>query len=459
MSKSKVAVGIAPSNLLQNDVMTLSEALVKQWKIPSAQPITLKFGSFRKQMRIIPAEKQHVLKLNPVIAEMLGFQRQASMKHFMHLKYTAYNTTLELGPLIGILVSKEHPDIPDNPFGAITPFCKEVAEACRIQGGQVFFFTPNHLNNNPASIQGWTYLDGWNRCRMPLPHVIYNRLTTRKLENLPSVQQFLQYTVHHNQTTVFNEKFLDKTEVFSALMTNRSVNHYLPESRPLRSFATLKTMSAKYNTLFVKPVTGSMGKGIIRIINDQQSNYHAQHATSSGSRTQQFTSLQKLYSHLFSKKTNRYQIQQGLQLIEIQKRPVDFRALVQKNKLGEWSVTSILARIAGSQHFVSNLARGGSLCKVEEAVSRSNIMGRISSSDVSNRLRQAALLIAQGIENGIEGHFGELGIDFALDRYGRIWMLEVNSKPSKNDNIPWQEGKIRPSVRKLIAYSKYLAQF
>jgi len=459
MSKSTVAVGIAPSNLLQNDVMTLSEALVKQWKIPSAQPITLKFGSFRKQMRIIPAEKHHVLKLNPVVAETIGFERQASTKHSMQLKYTAHNSTLELGPLIGILVSKDYPDTPDNPFGAITQFCKEVAEACRLQGGQVFFFTPNQLYSNPTSIQGWTYHGSWNRSRMPLPHVIYNRLTTRKLENLPSVKQFLQYVAQHNQTAVFNEKFLDKTEVFSALMTNRSVDHYLPESRPLRSFATLKTMSAKYNTLFVKPVTGSMGKGIIRIINDQQSNYHAQHATSSGSRNQQFNSLQKLYTNLFSKKTNRYQVQQGLQLIEIQKRPVDFRALVQKNKLGEWSVTSIVARIAGNQHFVSNLARGGTLCKVEEAVSKSNIIGRINSSEVLSRLKQAALLIAKGIDDGIEGHFGELGIDFALDRYGRIWMLEVNSKPSKNDNIPWQEGKIRPSVRKLIAYAKYLAQF
>ncbi|MGI2295448.1 YheC/YheD family protein [Paenibacillus sp. GXUN7292] len=458
MSKTKVAVGIAPSNLLQNDVMTLGEALVKQWKIPSAQPINLKFGSYRKQMRIIPAEKQNGIKLNPFVGEILGFSPKT--KHYMHLKYTAHNTTLELGPLIGILVSREYPDTPDNPFGAITQFCMEAAEACRLQGGQVFFFTPNQLNHEVSYVQGWTYNGGsWRKHPMPLPHVIYNRLTTRKLENLPSVQKFLQNAVQHHNTAVFNEKFLNKTEVFSALSSNRSVNRYLPESKPLKSLATLKNMSSKYNTLFIKPVTGSMGRGIIRISHDQQTSYHAQHATSSGSRKQQFNSLQKLYANLFSKKRSRYQVQQGLQLIEIQKRPVDFRALVQKNKLGEWSVTSVVARIAGNQHFVSNLARGGTLCKVEEAISRSNMLGRSSGYEIASRLRQAALLIAQGIEDGIEGHFGELGIDFALDRSGRIWLLEVNSKPSKNDNTPWQEGKIRPSVKKLLAYSKYLSKF
>ena len=77
----------------------------------------------------------------------------------------------------------------------------------------------------------------------------------------------------------------------------------------------------------------------------------------------------------------------------------------------------------------------------------------------SSRLQQAALLIAKGIETHIPAHFGELGIDLAIDASGRVWLLEVNSKPSKNDNTPLNDNKIRPSVRMVIQYSRFLSGF
>jgi glutathione synthase/RimK-type ligase-like ATP-grasp enzyme len=159
-------------------------------------------------------------------------------------------------------------------------------------------------------------------------------------------------------------------------------------------------------------------------------------------------------------KTIKYQAQQGLNLIEIQKRPVDFRAVVQKNATGKWTLTSVVARTASSQHFVSNLARGGTLSTVSEAVARSNIFA--GKEGASKRLRTAALTIAEGIDKHIPAHFGELGIDLALDTNGRVWLLEVNSKPSKSDNTPLNQendNKIRPSVRNVIQYSRFLSGF
>lgn len=119
-------------------------------------------------------------------------------------------------------------------------------------------------------------------------------------------------------------------------------------------------------------------------------------------------------------------------------------------------VTSIVARTAGSNHFVSNLARGGSLSTVREAVSKSSLPPGTKDS-VQLQLPRTALAIARGVETFIPAHFGELGIDLALDQSGRIWLLEVNSKPSKNDNTPLNDQKIRPSVKQMILYCRYLA--
>jgi glutathione synthase/RimK-type ligase-like ATP-grasp enzyme len=349
--------------------------------------------------------------------------------------------------------------MPDKPFGSITMFCNELVEACTAQGVYVYFFTPNQIGSSSDSIEGWIFSDGWQKAVMPVPDVVNNRLSSRKLESKPSVQHFMKEVKVQHQTTVFNEKFLDKAEVFDALKKDDSIARYLPESHVLRNLIMLKSMCSRYNNVFLKPVRGSLGKGIIRITRLSADNYQALYATAAGTRRQQFTSLIKFYSTISAKmKTSRYQIQQGLQLIEIQKRPVDFRALVQKDASGKWTVTSIVARTAGNDLFVSNLARGGTLSTVGEAVAKSNLSG-ISRQDATHRLQQAALNIARSLDTQIPAHFGELGIDLALDTNGRVWLLEVNSKPSKNDNTPLNDKKIRPSVRMMIQYSRFLSGF
>lgn len=104
------------------------------------------------------------------------------------------------------------------------------------------------------------------------------------------------------------------------------------------------------------------------------------------------------------------------------------------------------------------ISPGGSLSTVKEAVSRTSLSSSVKSSAYAN-LKQAALDIAKGIESSIPAHFGELGVDLAFDTNGRVWLLEVNSKPSKNDNTPLKDSKIRPSVKAMLEYSTYLAGF
>lgn len=259
-------------------------------------------------------------------------------------------------------------------------------------------------------------------------------------------------------STVFNEKFLDKNEVFDALKHNKELRRYLPESHLLDNYLTFKKMCSTYSSVFLKPVRGSLGKGIIRITKNVDGTFTTLTTSTSAPKKQVYPSIVKMFSGISGKmKTTRYQIQQGLPLIDHSKRPVDFRALVQKNRKGVWSVTSIVARIAGGSHFVSNLARGGSLSTVKEAVAKTSLSSSVKS-NAYQALKTAALAIASGVEQSIPAHFGELGIDLALDTSGHVWLIEVNSKPSKNDNTPLGDQKIRPSVKKMIDYCCYLAE-
>jgi hypothetical protein len=455
MLKSKVAVQVISSGILQDDAIMLGEAYLKQLKIPHGQPIILKFGALRQSVKVVPVERFDGMRIGQNLARRMGLFTNTTLR----IQYRSETSLLALGPLIGVLISRDDPEMKERPFGSITMFCKELVDACAVQGAHVYFFTPNHITGNVNTVEGWVYSEGWRKTAVPAPDVVNNRLTSRKLENKPSVQHFIKEVKSRYNTAVFNEKFLDKPEVFEALIKDPTLVKYLPESHVLRSFAMLRSMCSKYSNVFLKPVRGSLGKGIIRISQADNDSFQALYTTAAGTRRQHFTSLPKLFSSISGKmKTVRYQIQQGLQLIVIGGRPVDFRALVQKNESGKWTVTSIVARTAGSHHFVSNLARGGTLSTVREAVAKSNL-NSVSGAHTASRLNRAALEIAQGIDTFIPAHFGELGIDLAVDTSGRVWLLEVNSKPSKNDNTPLQDQKIRPSVRNMVRYSRHLAEF
>lgn len=458
MHKSKVAVQLVSSGMLPEDTIMLGEAYLKQWHISNSVSIVLRFGTFRKTVKVIPVPKYDGMRINQSLARQMGILGSTTLR----LTYDSSSSTLRLGPLIGVLISRDYPSAPDKPFGTITMFCKELVDGCANQGAHVYFFTPNHIQgSSDKQIEGWTFANGWKRAKLPLPDVVNNRLTSRKLESRPVVQQFFKEIKSTHHASLFNEKFLDKLEVFDALKKDESVRRYLPESHLLRNYTTLKSMCSRYSNVFLKPSKGSLGKGIIRVTRLEGDSYQAHFTTGTGTRRQVYPSLEKLFSSISTKmKTIKYQAQQGLNLIEIQKRPVDFRAVVQKNASGKWTLTSVVARTASSQHFVSNLARGGTLSTVNDAVARSNIFA--GKEGASKRLRTAALMIAEGIDKHIPAHFGELGIDLALDTSGRVWLLEVNSKPSKSDNTPLNQendNKIRPSVRNVIQYSRFLSGF
>jgi hypothetical protein len=456
--RTKIGISLLGTSIyLEEKIIILSEAIVKKWNIPTDQPLTLRFGSAKHEVKVVSAPYKNSLRLSSSLATKLGLYQGVQLC----LQYRSSKGTLSIGPLIGVMVSRLYADSSDRPFGAITAFCKEVTEACSKFGAYVFFITPDDMRAASQTISGHTYTgNGWSRKTFPLPNVVYNRLTSRKYENLVTVQLFMKDVKTRFGANIFNEKYLNKTEVFDALSKDNSLHGYLPESYLFKNYQMLKSMSSRHPVLFLKPITGSLGKGIIRIRKEANGSYSCHFTSVNGTRKQSYPSLTKVFAVLSGKlKSQRYQLQQGLELISMEGRPVDFRALVQKGAEGAWAITSIVGRIAGSEHFVSNLARGGSLSTVTEALAKSSLSSAQRAS-TAVKLRKASLDIAQGIEAQIPSHFGELGIDLAVDKLGKVWLLEVNSKPSKDDNTALTNvQKIRPSVKQIVQYARYLAKF
>lgn len=453
MSKVRAKITVLHSGNLNETTVLIGDELLNKLKMSTQASIQLRCGSAHRDVQLQPVKKSADLRIHSQLAADLGIYHD----RMLWLSYKPGTKDLVLGPLVGVLLRKVHAQTPDRLFGKQSLFCKEMTEACEKIGAQVFFFTKEDLSSNLKAVSGWCHIDNqWVHKKFPVPGMVYNRLTSRVIENSAKVQHFMKTAKATYDTQIFNEKYLSKHEVFQALRREQHLLPALPESRLLHHTQVLKNMLSRYSTVFIKPVRGSLGRGITRIRHHGSEGYVCDQTSANGLRRNTYPTFAKLAQVLRPKvKSKSYQIQQGIDLVTVGGRPVDFRAIVQRGATGTWGVTSIVARIASNQTFVSNLARGGTLSSVNTALDKSNVLPQHRLT-VQSKLRKYAVEIAKGIEQQIPYHFAELGIDLAADVRGRVWLIEVNSKPSKEDNSPLQPGKIRPSVKQIIYYVMFL---
>ncbi|OUM86726.1 MAG: hypothetical protein BAA01_03790 [Bacillus thermozeamaize] len=370
----------------------------------------------------------------------------------LNISYNPRANTLFLGPLFCILVDPiEKPT--DGPIKFLSPFIEEVTRYGKKRGTLVFVASPDGVNPEKQQITGWHLLNRtWQASEFPIPDVCYNRISSRTVEQAQATQAALRFL---NQTChLFNTQFLNKWQVHQHLFKSEKLRHYLPETRPYTE-ADLNEMLKKYNTIYLKPADGSLGRGVIRLVRHSR-HITCQYATVSGNVIKKFKNYGQLLQFLKPRTTRQdYLIQEGLKLASWAKRPVDFRILVQKNGTGNWRVTSMVARAARENTVVTNVARGGNIYSVKSILPH---LTQHSVEKTQHRLRQLAILIAQELEAQLEGTFAEFGVDIALDIHGNLWLLEVNAKPSKNENSMLGKDSNRPSVRNLLHYVQYATE-
>ncbi|MCS1351631.1 YheC/YheD family protein [Mechercharimyces sp. CAU 1602] len=375
----------------------------------------------------------------------------------MNIQYNPKRHLLKTGTLLGILINTDlYPDKQDPAAGLMTRFFEECSIAGKSRGIVVTVFKPSDLSLGKQLIHGMIFKDQqWTYTKTPLPDIIYNRITSRKIENQASIQEALQQLRNKHNVSIFNEKFLNKKQVYDFLKNIPEIRTYLPETYVYQTPLLLPLLN-KYHTVFLKPSNGSHGSGVMKVSCPKEV-YTIEYTTADGNAiTLTFDNHDDiLYSLKRKTRRNPYLIQQGLNLVRIQKRSLDFRILVQKNRQGEWAVTSAVGRIANDQHVVSNLARGGTVLKASDALEEINVPTKPTVKELCAHAKS----IAQSFDQVCPGHFAELGIDLALDNRGKSWLLEINSKPSKTDDTVTEERSIpRPSARRLMDYCYYLSK-
>lgn len=370
--------------------------------------------------------------------------------------------SLQVGPLIGILIKSGNKyKVP--PYSSQSKLL-QFFSAYGIQAKcLVFVFTPSGvdlLNKNITGLFLDVDSDGrffWKRHVFPLPDIVYDRILFRNFERKKITKQVSSFLAGQQNVIAFNPKFLNKWETHSILHRQPELQPHLPETAILNSPNILANFLERYQTVYLKPVNGSLGKDIIRVSSIREG-FSFQYRQGKKNITGFWQTPEELETQLGKYINKRlYIIQQGLDFLKYRDRVFDLRILVQKNSTGEWGVSAMVARVAANGSIFPNVAAGGEPLNIETVWQELADEAWLASTKYETAAN-ISLLAAKTLEDSL-GTFVEIGLDIGVDTNGNVWIIEINSKPSYKVFPKDQLHLKTMSIHKPIDFAAYMAGF
>jgi len=344
------------------------------------------------------------------------------------------------------------------PFGD-RGFYRRLSKIGHQAGVDVIVFDPLHTNWNTMEVNGYQFVAHdarWVKVQKPVPPVIYDRCF------YSGRTQYLRYKQAINRLRGLKSVrcvlcgLSGKWQVHEMLAQHPKLRSYLPETEQLTDIRQVNEWLDLRGACILKPNAGSHGKKILRIIKLDTGGYEvsgrdALNRTLSAT----FDSLPQLLRWLNAFVSyKRYLIQESLSLTTSSGRSFDVRSLVQKGGDGKWQMTGMAIRLGRPGSLTANIHGGGESRPLLPFLSEQydEATAQMIISDLE--------MLSRHIPLQLEKHAGplfELGIDFGIDREGRVWILEVNSKPGRSIFTQLHDvSRSKASVHNLISYARYL---
>jgi YheC/D like ATP-grasp len=403
----------------------IPDTLLEDWMLEDG--ITLTVGTTSTMVECLPSPTDDL-----ILTSFLPWSHALHDRVF-HILVDRLNAGIGIGPITAILINKT--------AGVLDDYAHECHRFFHQNGGLLYLLPVSSFLQKDGT--GLLYSGGdWEACSVPSPCVLYNRIPSRKLEKTDLFKRAVT-CLEKAGGTIFNTRFLSKSEVDQALNHHPLLQDHIPASAT--GVDELEGMLSTYGDVFIKNIHGSKGRNIIRVTSGD--GWEVRQNSFPGDSHQTFKNYRSLEKKVRAWcRNSTYLIQETIPFCQFNGRPLDFRFLC--HRIGqEWTVLSSVARVAGDGEFVSNVDRGGQTVKPRTIL---NDIFPVSKGIYEN-MKAISLSTAVYLSEMLDGHFSEFGIDLGIDADGKPWIIEVNSKPSKLSSQ--HSEAVRPSVRGLYQHS------
>ena len=238
----------------------------------------------------------------------------------------------------------------------------------------------------------------------------------------------------------------NKTNV---LLQSRKISRFIPKTRKLNQ-SVLNTMLNEFKMIYLKPINGTYGKGVIRVEKHQE-NGKITFQYQQGTEKKHLGSLSALYRTVMKNKMRRsYIAQQGIHLLKYKNCLFDLRIMVQRNLKGVWESTGIIGRVAHPKKIVTNYHSGGTPTSFNTLFKP--YLSKAEIEEYSQILKKFGEDIAVTMSKEYP-KLNMLGIDVGVDKKLYPWIIEVNTNP---DLYIFKKLKDKQIFQRMYRYAKHL---
>ncbi|MDF2938803.1 MAG: hypothetical protein K0Q90_4176 [Paenibacillaceae bacterium] len=200
------------------------------------------------------------------------------------------------------------------------------------------------------------------------------------------------------------------------------LREFLPDTAVLKEESLVDFLS-RYPVVFLKPSCGGGGRGVVRISVTGEGRVEIQ-----TTETRVEAEIPQVYNAVKSfLGPKEYIVQQGVSLIRIDDRPIDFRTLLLRPGK-TWCYMGVMGKLAVRDQIVTNHCRGGSSLTFTEAMQESRELPEEEIQELEKRLE----LLSRQIAAALQKRFplvAELGLDIGIDENLKLWLIEANTRP------------------------------
>ena len=213
-----------------------------------------------------------------------------------------------------------------------------------------------------------------------------------------------------------------KMEKTSVLLTDAELARYVPKTK-LFNAENFKAMLKEFHYVYVKPDCGRGGNRVILVVLQDGGGYQIYYETTV-TKANKIAAVIKFVNKVAA--GDKFIIQQGINMLRINRAPFDLRVNVQK-PYKKWEVTAMIAKLMAPGKVVTNYCKGSTLVDFEEALQQAGL-----SNDKTNQIKELLTYLGERTASVLNEKYRglrELGLDIALDSKAEPWILEVNTKP------------------------------
>jgi len=352
---------------------------------------------------------------------------------------------------LGVLVGKRKAS--SRPYHEQTTFFRRLITEGKNIGVKVYIFSPSGISWKKRRIRGWTWTGRrWVSAVYPFPHAVYDRVSPRMIADFRAVVR-ARARFARRRIPRFNTRIGSKWRLHKVFMKDPVLAPALPHTR-LLTRASLDAMLRRYGEVYIKPASGGQGKGVSWARKVPGGYLYCK---SAGGRTRRgrVTTVAALAARC-AYRGRAMLVQQAIPVLTYRRRVFDVRALVQRREDGEWALTGMVARLGAPSRKVTNIHAGGKALPLETVLEESGA-GPDVIEGVRARVEELALAAANAVARSSQ-HVGELGVDVAVDKEYRCWLIEVNSRTGR---ISFHRAGMKEEARKAdqgpAAYARFLA--